>query len=393
MQMPGRQNYYGAGVSYRYAYNGMELDNEVSGNGNSYTTEFRQYDPRLGRWKSLDPLMAQFPWMSPYVAFDNNPVFYVDPLGLASEGGPDGEPADTPCEGEPDKRAGGDDGNGGFNGHQEVGEVGITVNRNTGKIESIAPPTKDNGAKYSVDIMIGEKTIDTKFFERSFDARNFISDFNKEQREMAARHFRIKESERAALYDRVEKGKNLKYAAAMVGIVAAPIVLPWVIEGGILASAYASDAALWGYMSAEATCVNTVTALSKFTAGRVVIWTTAIMFETTLPAANSGKPSTTTATQSGYFSNMGRNPALTGFSKGGNISNVGGQLTKGIFGKTTYFQSQVGTASMIVDNGVYSRLEPWPANIMNFKPFYRGTILGGGSYLFYKVSEYNQNNK
>lgn len=63
----------------------MEKDDEVSGTGNSYTTEFRQYDPRLGRWKSLDPLMAKFPWMSPYVAFNNNPVFYIDPLGL--EGG------------------------------------------------------------------------------------------------------------------------------------------------------------------------------------------------------------------------------------------------------------------------------------------------------------------
>lgn len=74
--------------SYRYGYNGMEKDDEVSGTGNSYTTEFRQYDPRLGRWKSLDPLMMQFPWMSPYVAFDNNPVYFVDPYGLASEGGP-----------------------------------------------------------------------------------------------------------------------------------------------------------------------------------------------------------------------------------------------------------------------------------------------------------------
>ena len=64
----------------------METDGEVSGNGNSYTTEFRQYDPRLGRWKSLDPLMHQFPWMSPYVAFDNNHVFFVDPFGLESEG-------------------------------------------------------------------------------------------------------------------------------------------------------------------------------------------------------------------------------------------------------------------------------------------------------------------
>ncbi len=63
----------------------MEVDNEVSGNGNSYTTQFRQYDPRLGRWKSLDPLMSMFPHMSPYVAFDNNPIIYSDPNGGESE--------------------------------------------------------------------------------------------------------------------------------------------------------------------------------------------------------------------------------------------------------------------------------------------------------------------
>lgn len=71
----------------RYGYNGMELDNEISGNGNSYTTEFRQYDPRLGRWKSLDPLMAQFPWQSPYCSMDNNPISLVDPTGQAAEDG------------------------------------------------------------------------------------------------------------------------------------------------------------------------------------------------------------------------------------------------------------------------------------------------------------------
>ena len=75
--------------SYKYVYNGMEKDDEVSGGGNSYTTEFRQNDPRLGRWMSLDPLMMQFPWMSPYVAFDNNPIYFVDPYGLASENGDD----------------------------------------------------------------------------------------------------------------------------------------------------------------------------------------------------------------------------------------------------------------------------------------------------------------
>jgi RHS repeat-associated protein len=61
------------------------MDDEIKGEGNSYTTEFRQYDPRLGRWLSLDPLMAQFPWMSPYVGMDNNPVLLNDPMGLSTD--------------------------------------------------------------------------------------------------------------------------------------------------------------------------------------------------------------------------------------------------------------------------------------------------------------------
>ena len=81
MVMPGRNNSY-TSDSYRYAYNGMEHDDEVTSEfGNSYTTEFRQYDPRLGRWKSLDPLMVKYPSMSPYCAFNNNPVYFVDPDG------------------------------------------------------------------------------------------------------------------------------------------------------------------------------------------------------------------------------------------------------------------------------------------------------------------------
>ena len=78
------------GAFYRNGFQGMEGDLEVKGEGNSYTTEFRQYDPRIGRWLTLDPLMAQFPHTSPYVAFDNNPIFYTDPYGL-SPGGPNGE--------------------------------------------------------------------------------------------------------------------------------------------------------------------------------------------------------------------------------------------------------------------------------------------------------------
>jgi RHS repeat-associated protein len=69
---------------YRFGYNGMEKDDEAKDNGNSYTTEFRQYDPRLGRWLSLDPKMAEFPQWSPYVAFNDNPVMYTDPEGLSA---------------------------------------------------------------------------------------------------------------------------------------------------------------------------------------------------------------------------------------------------------------------------------------------------------------------
>ncbi|HET6243847.1 MAG: hypothetical protein H0V01_10785 [Bacteroidetes bacterium] len=73
----------GCAVVYRYAFNGMEKDDEVKGSGNSYTTEWRQYDPRLGRWLSRDPKLH--PWQSPYAAFNNNPIYFVDPSGLEGE--------------------------------------------------------------------------------------------------------------------------------------------------------------------------------------------------------------------------------------------------------------------------------------------------------------------
>ena len=77
------------GGSYRYGFNGMEGDTEVKGEGNSYTTEFRQYDPRVGRWLSLDPLMTKYPAMSPFSAFNNSPIYFADPTGLEGEGATD----------------------------------------------------------------------------------------------------------------------------------------------------------------------------------------------------------------------------------------------------------------------------------------------------------------
>lgn len=62
-----------------YSFNGMENDDEVKGEGNSYTTYFRQNDPRLGRWLSPDPVFQ--PQQSPYCSMNNNPIAYCDILG------------------------------------------------------------------------------------------------------------------------------------------------------------------------------------------------------------------------------------------------------------------------------------------------------------------------
>lgn len=70
---------------YRYGFNGMEIDNDIKSGGNSYSTQFRMLDVRIGRWLSLDPLMAQYPQHSAYCAFNNNPIYFADPTGLEGE--------------------------------------------------------------------------------------------------------------------------------------------------------------------------------------------------------------------------------------------------------------------------------------------------------------------
>ena len=65
----------------RYGFNGMERTDEIYDQGNEYTTDFREYDPRIGRWFSIDPKNGKYPNLSPYVAFNNNPIFFTDPYG------------------------------------------------------------------------------------------------------------------------------------------------------------------------------------------------------------------------------------------------------------------------------------------------------------------------
>ena len=46
-----------------------------------YTTEYRLYDARVGRWLSVDPLFEKYVGMSPYNYCMLNPVMMVDPDG------------------------------------------------------------------------------------------------------------------------------------------------------------------------------------------------------------------------------------------------------------------------------------------------------------------------
>lgn len=66
--------------AYRYGFNGMERDDEVSGAGNSYTAQFWQFDARLGKRWNIDPILKSHE--SPYASFANNPIMFVDPVGL-----------------------------------------------------------------------------------------------------------------------------------------------------------------------------------------------------------------------------------------------------------------------------------------------------------------------
>lgn len=77
-------NYYAFGMleegmsasseGYRYGFNGKESDNEISGVGNQYDYGFRIYNPRLGKFLSVDPLKDKFPELSCYQFTNNNPI-------------------------------------------------------------------------------------------------------------------------------------------------------------------------------------------------------------------------------------------------------------------------------------------------------------------------------
>ena len=78
--MPGRT--YSAATGYRYGFNGKENDNEVKGTANQQDYGMRIYDPRLGRFLSVDPMTKIYSWYTPYQFAGNTPTKFVDLDGL-----------------------------------------------------------------------------------------------------------------------------------------------------------------------------------------------------------------------------------------------------------------------------------------------------------------------
>lgn len=90
------RSYQMSGIAgYRYAFNGMEKDNEIDdADGDDYTADYWEYDPRIGRRWNIDPVVLAN--QSVYATFDNNPVLNSDPNGAAAPPEPDHSYTDDP---------------------------------------------------------------------------------------------------------------------------------------------------------------------------------------------------------------------------------------------------------------------------------------------------------
>ena len=67
---------------YRYGFGSHENDNDIKGEGNHSSFGDYGYDPRTARRYMLEPMIAKYPSLSPYVAYADNPIYYRDPDGL-----------------------------------------------------------------------------------------------------------------------------------------------------------------------------------------------------------------------------------------------------------------------------------------------------------------------
>jgi RHS repeat-associated protein len=79
----GGSRSFQSSTGYRYGFNGKENDNEVKNiDGSQQDYGMRIYDPRLGRFLSVDPLSKEYPWNSTYAFAENDVIRSIDLDGL-----------------------------------------------------------------------------------------------------------------------------------------------------------------------------------------------------------------------------------------------------------------------------------------------------------------------
>jgi RHS repeat-associated protein len=81
MQIPSKA-FSESSLKYRYGFNGKENDDEVKGAGNQQDYGMRIYDPRLGRFLSVDPYYRKYSMLTPYQFASNRPIEGIDLDGL-----------------------------------------------------------------------------------------------------------------------------------------------------------------------------------------------------------------------------------------------------------------------------------------------------------------------
>jgi RHS repeat-associated protein len=67
---------------YRFGFQNQEKDDEIAGEGNAVIYKYRVHNARLGRFLSIDPLMAKYPHNSPYAFSENRVIDGVELEGL-----------------------------------------------------------------------------------------------------------------------------------------------------------------------------------------------------------------------------------------------------------------------------------------------------------------------
>jgi RHS repeat-associated protein len=66
---------------YRYGFNGKEHEDDINSGGGDYDFGARIYDPRTGRFLSMDPGSRNYASMSPYSFAGNRPIQAIDYQG------------------------------------------------------------------------------------------------------------------------------------------------------------------------------------------------------------------------------------------------------------------------------------------------------------------------